>query len=397
MAGDQGLPPGVFPGPFVPPSPGPAIEQFLEWKQKFDEKYAALGGGSGFLGNATTDLVYRAENGGAYMQSFAYGALCGDDPLGGVFEIHGAIYAKWTEAGGPVFGWPITDESAGPGNGRYNHFTGPGEIYWSPGTGAHLVYGAIREKWLELGDAGGQLGYPTTDEIDNVDNASTGRRDRCQRFAGGYISWSTDTGAHPHTNGTVSTLTVAHLNIHSIRSAHRDTNVIGFLARVPGLPDASGHEGLGDFGVGDYDINKTIQFVADDPTAPLNVSWLLVNHGDGDTQDLDNKLHSTLQTVADKGAGAIGSAIGAPIGGVAGGVIGAAAGALLGYLADLGLGAVFADCDGVVASDTVFVSAATWNDQVANGPMVVNKAYPGYDSPSGCGDNSNYEVTWTLA
>src|SRR6266568_4924539 len=221
MAGN-GAPTGVF-EPI-----GHFTRSYEVWRPRFEAKYAALGGEASFLGKATTDLVARPENGGAWLQSFEHGALCGDVPLGGVFEIHGAIYVKWVEVGGPSYGWPITDESAG-------------------------------------------------------------RRDRCQRFQGGYISWNTDTGAHLHANGTVSTLTVAHLNIHSIRSRHRDTNVIGFLARVPGQPDATGHEGLGDFGVGDFDINKNVQFVADDPTAPLNVSWLLVNHGDGDTQELDDK------------------------------------------------------------------------------------------------------------
>jgi LGFP repeat-containing protein len=383
----------------VPPGVGEGVERLARsyevWQAKFEAKYAALGGEASFLGKATSDLVAHPDHDGAWMQTFEHGVLCGDVPLGGVFEIHGAIYDKWSAVGGPGYGWPLTDESAGPGDGRYNHFTGPAEIYWSPETGAHVVYGAIRDKWFALGNAGGELGYPTTDEMDNIDNQSTGRGDRCQRFQGGYLSWNTESGAHVHVNGTVSRLAVTHLNIHSIRSRHRDTNVISLFARVPGQPDINNHAGLGDFGVGDYDINQAIEFVADDPTAPLNVSWLLVNHGDGDTKELDDKLHGTLQQVADKGAGALGAAVGTAIGGGVGGVIGAAVGAVLGYLAGLGIGALFVDCDGVVAGDTVFVSAATWNDAVGNGPMVVTKTYPGLESPGGCGDNSNYEVTWT--
>ena len=52
------------------------------------------------------------------MQSFEHGALCGGVGLGGPFEIHGAIYVKWIEFGGPSFAWPKTDESAGPARGR---------------------------------------------------------------------------------------------------------------------------------------------------------------------------------------------------------------------------------------------------------------------------------------
>jgi uncharacterized protein with LGFP repeats len=49
-------------------------------------------------------------------------------------------------------GYPTTDELSTPdGIGRYNHFDKAGSIYWTPGTGAHEVYGAIRQRWSALG------------------------------------------------------------------------------------------------------------------------------------------------------------------------------------------------------------------------------------------------------
>lgn len=171
------------------------------------------------------------------MQSFEHGALCGGVRLGGPFEIHGAIYVKWIEFGGPSFAWPKTDESAGPAvvvgttisrgrprsTGRLTlERTSCTDRSWASGSSSVMP--------------AAQLGYPTTDEIDNVDNASTGRRDRCHRFQGGYISWNIDSGAHVHINVTVSTLTVAHLKIHSIRSAHQRHKRDQPLCPVPGQP-----------------------------------------------------------------------------------------------------------------------------------------------------------------
>lgn len=67
-------------------------------------------------------------------------------------------------------------------------------IYWSPGSGAHLVQGEIGKKWAATGSETGPLGYPTTDELLNLDQ--DGRR---QEFQHGVIYWHPrhSRGAHP--------------------------------------------------------------------------------------------------------------------------------------------------------------------------------------------------------
>nr|WP_228768952.1 hypothetical protein [Mycolicibacterium malmesburyense] len=84
---------------------------------------------------------------------------------GGEFVVQGVILQKYNEAGGPEspLGMPTTSEEAAPNGGRFNTFDG-GAIYWTPETGAHIVWGGIREAWEGDGGAGGQLGYPTSDE-----------------------------------------------------------------------------------------------------------------------------------------------------------------------------------------------------------------------------------------
>jgi uncharacterized protein with LGFP repeats len=65
-------------------------------------------------------------------------------------------------------------------------------IYWSDSTGAHVVTGEIRDRWLSGGGPIGPLGYPVADE----EPASTGGR--VCRFAGGTITWSAMSGAVVH-------------------------------------------------------------------------------------------------------------------------------------------------------------------------------------------------------
>lgn len=113
-------------------------------------------------------------------------------PRTGAHWVTGAIFAKWAELRWEqgFLGFPLTDESPTPdGVGRFNHFEG-GSIYWTPGIGAHEVHGAIRELWAKSGWELGELGYPTSDEMDSDDGA--GRR---TLFQYGAISWDPKSGA----------------------------------------------------------------------------------------------------------------------------------------------------------------------------------------------------------
>jgi hypothetical protein len=109
----------------------------------------------------------------------------------GTFEVYGAILEKYLAFGGTksVLGYPTTEETACPdGVGRYTHFQG-GSIYWSPSSGANVVYGAIRDRWSAIGWERSYLGYPLSDELDFDENG------RVNQFQGGQIySWP-DTGA----------------------------------------------------------------------------------------------------------------------------------------------------------------------------------------------------------
>src|SRR5262249_7246915 len=100
-----------------------------------------------------------------------------------------------------LIGLPTSDETDVPGvtGARMNTFSG-GDIYWSPATGAHVLYGAIvgeyqataNEKDAYGNVVQGLIGLPTSDEM-NVPGVKGGRMNT---FQGGSIYWSAGTGAH---------------------------------------------------------------------------------------------------------------------------------------------------------------------------------------------------------
>ncbi|MEV7418868.1 FG-GAP-like repeat-containing protein [Streptomyces sp. NPDC089919] len=107
----------------------------------------------------------------------------------GAHKVCGPILAKYLSVGGTDLGYPSTDTTPTPDRyGWYGHFKVPGQdsyssIYWSPDTGAHVVWGAIRTKWAGMGWENGYLGFPSSDEYGQTNGA---RSD----FEGGYIRWS---------------------------------------------------------------------------------------------------------------------------------------------------------------------------------------------------------------
>ncbi|OUJ75795.1 LGFP repeat-containing protein [Hymenobacter crusticola] len=152
-------------------------------------KWAALGGAASFLGQPTTNELSTPDGVGRFNH-FQGGSIYWTPQLG-AHEIHGSIRDKWASIGWERsgLGYPITDETTTPDKiGRFNHFQG-GSIYWSPQTGAHLIYGAIRDKWASLGWERSALGYPTSDELDNPGGG------RVNQFQRGRIVWTPAGGA----------------------------------------------------------------------------------------------------------------------------------------------------------------------------------------------------------
>ena len=159
------------------------------------EHYAQLGGPASVLGSPVSGVL---TVGAGAVQYYRSGAIYWT-PATGAHEVHGAIWIHYRDLGGPTrfLGFPVTDERVTPdGIGRYNHFNGGigASIYWTPSTGAHEVHGGIRQHWAQLGWERGPLGYPVTDELGSPDGV--GRYNRFSGSGGSAIYWTRGTGAH---------------------------------------------------------------------------------------------------------------------------------------------------------------------------------------------------------
>jgi hypothetical protein len=150
-----------------------------------DDKYAALGGPGGFLGQPTSPEQDCPDHRGRFRH-FQNGSIYWS-PESGAHEVHGLIRAKWAQLGWEksFLAYPVTDETSTPDNsGRYNHFQN-GSIYWRGGaTEAFEVHGLIRAKWAQLGWEKSFLGYPVTDETSTPDSSG-----RYNHFQAGSIYW----------------------------------------------------------------------------------------------------------------------------------------------------------------------------------------------------------------
>ncbi|RKX50988.1 MAG: hypothetical protein DRP25_04900, partial [Thermotoga sp.] len=125
-------------------------------------------------------------------QNFEGGALEHNVDTGEVFEVHGAIFAKWRELGyaDDELGLVTSDErEAAPSpigtEGRVSDFEG-GHIHWHR-TGGHAgksyeTHGAIDAVYCSEGGSGGDLGFPVSDEYVNPSGYPQ------SDFEGGYIT-----------------------------------------------------------------------------------------------------------------------------------------------------------------------------------------------------------------
>jgi hypothetical protein len=146
--------------------------------------------GNPWLGQAKGEITL--VSGGMRLACNA-GHIYFGDRVGRAHVVHGAIYNKWIAKGGSegVLKVPTTDELATPDQvGRYVHFEG-GSIYWHPAIGAYEVHGTIRNKWESLGWEKSHLGYPLSDEMTMEDGVG-----RYSAFQGGRIYYHPDHGTH---------------------------------------------------------------------------------------------------------------------------------------------------------------------------------------------------------
>ena len=144
--------------------------------------YLAAGEESGALGYPTAAAVCSSAD--TCRQSFQGGMLA-SSPATGTRVLSSDIAAAWAAQNygeGPL-GYPTTDTRCGLRDGGCGQDFRGGSLYWSPATGAHPTYGAVRSYWIAQGRERGSLGYA-------ADEMTCGSATCSQAFQGGLVVWS---------------------------------------------------------------------------------------------------------------------------------------------------------------------------------------------------------------
>ncbi len=150
--------------------------------------YRAAGGESGPLGERQDDQFPLEPDG--VGQAYAGGKIF-YSPGTGAHAVTGAILEKYEAAGGPTgdLGLPDAVEAdGGVAGSRVSSFAASDSpvIFWAPDRGAVIVRGAMRAAWDKLGGAAGALGVPLSDQSSDGSEVT-------QRFSGGQVTWNSVT------------------------------------------------------------------------------------------------------------------------------------------------------------------------------------------------------------
>jgi hypothetical protein len=183
-------------------------------------------------------------------------------------------------------------------------------------------------------------------------------------------------------------------HINNTRSRHTDTDYVTIGLQIGDQTFPAQTKAMGDLNNGDYTVGLAFENVEiDDPAMPVIFNYQIVNNGHASQADLDKALTSGAAQLAAKGAAALGDEL---VPGT-GSIWGMAASAAVQWLG----GILFADCDGPVAIDQIAVTADALDqaigEAIVDGTFSDTRAYPGTDSPAGCGSNSQYTVTWSVS
>jgi uncharacterized protein with LGFP repeats len=149
----------------------------------------AAGGALGPLGAAEGPPYPIGQDG--LGQNFAGGKIF-YSPETGANVVTGQVLAKYESVGGPEgdLGFPTSNEVDGglAPSSRMSTFAADDKpvIFWTPDYGAVIVRGAMNAAWEKLGGAKGDLGAPMADQTEK-DSVTT------QRFSGGVVSWDSST------------------------------------------------------------------------------------------------------------------------------------------------------------------------------------------------------------
>ncbi len=185
-------------------------------------------------------------------------------------------------------------------------------------------------------------------------------------------------GDHTHLP-TRYRFSVDFVTVDTARSFNSDTDYGQCSIRVGHWPIQTATQTMGDLGGTDPKQAQTnllnFEPVAVELCEPVVFNYSVVNNGHADQSTVTAFLTKGGEQLIELGLGV--------------------SGPLADWLLDQFFSVVFADCDGWVVVDQHRFTGRDLHLETVNG-LTCTQPYAGYDSPTGCGANSEYEVTWSV-
>jgi hypothetical protein len=203
------------------------------------------------------------------------------------------------------------------------------------------------------------------------------------------------------------------IHIDNTRSRHEDTDLVTFALQATGHQFPQQLHGTGDVNNGDHGVGLKFGVMLLSDADEAVMSYEIYN---GDVSAISNQLNALAKSLLTQQSTSLGiGGVSLPIPNISGGastvgISGLSVVSLLGNttgwyaavaksLATDAINFLFPNCDGFVAADAIGLRKSDWDSAIDGaGGSVFRKSmqYGGSNSPSGCGSNSNYTVTWSV-
>ena len=176
-------------------------------------------------------------------------------------------------------------------------------------------------------------------------------------------------------------LSVDFVQVDTARSLNADTDYGQCSVRAGNWATRTATQTIGDIGGTNPKQSQTNLLFIDpvdlDYCEPVIFNYSVVNNGHDGDATVDAFLTKSAEELIEK--------------------LSDIDGPLVDYLLNSFFNIVFADCDGWVVVDQHQFVGRDVHLKTVSGTATQTQTYPGYDSPTGCGANSQYELTWSMA
>lgn len=209
---------------------------------------------------------------------------------------------------------------------------------------------------------------------------------------------------------TLYRFAVENVRVSTPRSLYKDTDTAQCSVTPGNWPTQTVTQALPDLGVPTPEEAQTnllyFQPVAVELCEEVIFNYQVVNKGNPDPNVVDAALNKAGKSLAQQAIKSIAKELGQGITVITSIQIGSLSsvpviGSILGlveqWLISQLEGIIFANCDGIVAVEQLVISGRDLHLRTAHGPYRVTTTHPGTNSATGCGENSKYEVTWSIS